>query len=294
MTDTGELGIADTLLLCLRHFGDAAQASILRYSQRRLRTLALSGLLECNKLAVNYSNGIKKLPTAFRLTETGADLVEHIRGIRPRRPAKSEISPITLMHRLAVVKTRVAIDDAHVALGLPKPPWIMEADQYEDREIKLADPAERRFILRESWGSGPSRISACPDASTLLTVPDETGEPRWLLAAYLEQDLSTEGSAVANKAAGYAKLLDSATNHYRRHWPHAHFARVLFVCPSQKRLENVARLIVELPGSENWRLAVNTALLPPPAALTEPVWHDVHGNAMPIFPVVPAPREPAP
>jgi hypothetical protein len=168
----------------------------------------------------------------------------------------------------------------------------MEQDQYEDRLIKLSDPPHKKFVLYEAWGNGSTRVVCRPDASVLLTIPAGPGRPSWSLAAYIEHDRSTETiQQVIAKCAGYATLLDPKTKQFRRHWSpgfdpklNLDFGRVLFVCRSLERRQNIRRAIEKLPGAETWRFAVVRRLQPAPSALTKRIWKDASGNRMSILP----------
>lgn len=272
----GRVGIVTTPMILDRIYRPATNGAK-KYAERRLRQLAAHGYLELNRVTLNTAQGPRRLSNFFRLTPEGADIVREMAHIESARIARSDPpQPMTLQHRLGVVRVRLAFDDACASLGLPAPHWIMEQDMFPN--TKIGDPAHQRFILYEVFpGNDQSRITCRPDASVLLQLP---GQPSYKLALYLEYDRSTESEKRLRKSkpAGYAALLGSGNQHYRRHWPEADFARVLFVVRSRQRRQNLMEWFRDLPGAENYRFVVEKDLQPERLLTGDNIWTDVTGR----------------
>jgi hypothetical protein len=283
LEELGEVGLMTTDMLLKRHYAakDPQGKEPHKYCQRRLREFKTAGILESYKFSIDTDAGPRKLPSVHRLTVAGADKVEELTGRRPRRPGRSAPpSPTTLLHRVGVVRVRLAISDACALAGLPGPAWIMEQDRYPD--AKPTEPAHQQFILREAFGHGAQRVVCNPDAAFLLELP---GEPPWRLCGYLEYDRSSEGKdQIQSKLPGLATLVHPARRLYRRHWGtiDRDFARVLFVCRSAERIENISAWLRAMPGAEHVRLASERDL-DPQHVLTQPVWSTVLGEKKAIL-----------
>jgi hypothetical protein len=289
LVEVGEMGLMTTDMILTRHHApkDPKGKEPHKYCQRRLRELKTAGIIESHKYSIDTDAGPRKLPSVHRLTIAGADKVEELTGKRPRRPARSDPpSPATVLHRVGVVRVRLAISDACSLAGLAEPAWIMEQDRYPD--AKPTDPAHKQFILREVFGHCPQRIVCSPDLAFLMELP---GEPAWRLCGYLEYDRSTEGKdQIQAKAAGLATLIHPTRRLYRQHWGaiDCDFARVLFVCRSAERIENLSAWLRTMPGAEYVRLATEGDIAPQ-QILTQPVWSTVLGEKKTILrPAVPA------
>ena len=289
LVEVGEVGLMTTDMFLGRHYApkDSEAKEPEKYCQRRLREFKTDGIIESTKFSIDTEAGPRKLPSVHRLTVAGADKVEELTGKRPPRPARSDPpSPTTLLHRVGVVSVRLAISDACSLAGLPEPVWIMEQDRYPD--AKPADPAHRQFILREAFGHGPQRVVCNPDLAFLLELP---GTPPWHLCGYVEYDRSTAGKdQIRAKLPGLATLVHPARGFYRRHWGaiDRDFARILFVCRSTERIENISAWIRTMPGAEHVRLTRESDL-DPQHLLTHPIWSTVRGEKKSILlPSVPA------
>ena len=143
-------------------------------------------------------------------------VIEQQTGQAPRRPVRSDPpSPGTVLHRLGVVRTRLAIDDAFAVANLERPAWIMEQDQNPD--ARPDSPAHKRYVLYEAFGRGDERVTCRPDASAWLKLP---GNPPWNLVLYVEYDRSTQTHTemLQKKVPGYATLLHPCNRGHRRHW----------------------------------------------------------------------------
>jgi len=291
LSEVGELGLASTEMIHRRHYEPGESG--LKYCQRRLRDMGDIGWLESLSYTLQENAAgqrrPRKLPSIHRLTLSGAQMIESRTGIAPKRPARSDPpSPQTVLHRLAVVRTRLALSDALVAAQLTKPAWIMEQDQNADVPPDAA--AHERFILYEAYGRGPERVTCRPDASAWLKLP---GDPPWNLILYIECDRSTQGheQILKTKVPGYATLLHPTNRHYRRHWPELvslgrDFARVAFVCLSEQRLANLSEALRGKPGTESFRF-ITIADLERPGVLTEPVWRTVNGEPKAMIRLLP-------
>jgi len=288
LAELGEVGLMDTPMLYLRHYARKEDGTTAgdKYCQRRLAAFGDAGILESRSFTVTeHRDGAsrgkrnpRKLPTIHRLTIAGADLVKERTGIVPKRPGRSEMpEAATVLHRLGVVRTRIAFDDAYGQMNLPKPAWIMEQDQNPD--AKPEDRRDQKTILYESFGKG---IRCYPDASALLHIP---GDPPGHVALYLEYDRSTEGQKqILDKLAGYDTLLHPSNYVYRRHWPGVDiaFVRVIFVCRSSQRIDNLIEWTRPRFAAGYFRFALE-ADLDPTKLLTEPIWIDIGGQLRSII-----------
>lgn len=282
LIEVGELGLASTDMIHRRHYEPGESG--LKYCQRRLRAFVEMGWIESHSFTLQENSGGKrrprKLPSVHRLTLDGAKMIEATTGKIPKRPARSDPpSPQNILHRLGVVRTRLAISDAFAAAQLLKPAWIMERDQYPDAPPDA--PFHKRFILYEAYGHGNERVTCRPDASAWLRLP---GDPPWNLILYLEYDRSTETHAqiLVTKVPGYATLLHPTNRFYRQHWPDIvplgrDFSRVAFVCQSEERIANLSHAMQGLPGAENVRF-ITDAELDHAELLTAPLWRTTNGD----------------
>ena len=294
LCEVGELGLASTDMIHRRHYEPGESG--LKYCQRRLRAFGETGWLESLSFTLQENNDGKrrprKLPSVHRLTLDGAKMIEARTGRQPKRPARSDPpSPQNVLHRLGVVRTRLAISDAFATAQLLEPAWIMERDQYPDA---LPDaPFHKRFILYEAYGHGAERITCRPDASVWLRLP---GDPPWNLILYLEYDRSTEkhSQILVSKVPGYATLLHPKNRFYRQHWPEIgalgrDFSRVAFVCQSEERINNLSKSMQGSPGAENIRF-ITDAELDDPELLTAPLWRTVSGERKSMIHPFPSPE----
>ncbi len=268
LDELGEAGLLSADDARRRHY-NAATVGGIKYTQRRFRQMAAKGLIEVNRVTLNTDRGPRKLPNVVRLLPAGADEVEAALGERPPREVRSDPPTlVTLMHRVGVVRVLLAIKDACRHEGLPSPCWILEQDTYPD--AKPGAKRHEQFVLYEKFGAtADQRAIACrPDASVCIQLP---GTPT--LVAYLEYDRSTDKKEqILRKVAAYRLLLNPVHNTYQRHWPDVKnpFPRVLMVCRSRERIENICELIRSLDGAQYFRLAMEKDL--DERLLAEPIW----------------------
>jgi hypothetical protein len=299
LAEIGELGLLDIELIHARYWPDAKTK---RASQKRLKLLTEHGLVKPARLEVTYrtarvprptdgkDTALKKppksggrLPTIYCLTEQGAEALEMATGQRPLRVSRSDPKPLTLFHRSEVVRARLAIDDACRLRSLPAPAWIMEQDTHPG--MSPNEPLSRRLILQQHFGQGHARVSCRPDASCLLRLPSRSADRSFdELIAYLELDRSTNKHQIEiDKLAGYHCLLKEQA--YRRHWPETQrpTVRVLYVCPSHERVNNLAASFAGQPVAEYVRFAVLDDLVPE-RALSDAIWQTTGGELRAILP----------
>jgi len=272
----GECGLLDTQDIWEQWW----PGCLLRPCQMRLRVLCTEGLLQKTPLvAAHAEKHGGRLPTIYTLTESGADLVEVHTGVRPPRVLNCSSQPMTFFHRLETVKFRRSVDAGYERLGLPSPAWIMEQDTLPSDDATA--PLSNRFILYERFELPTGRVSYRADASVHLCVPTTHGGFTNLLA-YIELDRSTMSlRQMARKWIGMNAFFQNAA--YSRHWPTVETpaVRVLFVCPSQKRIENLRRSVKGEWVADRIRFAVRDAALDPQQVVTAPIWHRVDDDQPP-------------
>jgi hypothetical protein len=216
------------------------------------------------------------------LTEKGADAVDIATGERPPRITRSEPKPLTLFHRLEIVKVRLAIDDACRGRSLALPTWIMEQDCRPEHTPN--EPLYRRLILHQRFAEGPRIVSCRPDASCLLRLPSQASERAFdELIVYLEMDRSTNSrQKEIEKLSGYQHLFKEQA--FRRHWPESKrpTVRILYVCLSQERVRSLIAAFAGNPIAKYVRFAV-FADIAPESVLTDAIWQTSDGELRAIL-----------
>jgi hypothetical protein len=276
LVELGEMGLMTAAMLTLRHFSgftdtDSAQRSFRRRMKRFLAHRIVS--LEC----VPAAAGGNRILQVYRLTQTGADLVAELTGTRPTRAGSSPtLNPVTVPHRLGIVSTRLAVDDAHRRLALPLPAWLFEYDLAPTTSPTA--PNDQRFLLYESFRVGDKRHVCWPDAAVRIRL---TGQTTYELLAYIEYDRSTESSRqIAAKSEPYQLLVEQ--RRYERHWQpslETPLVRVLFVARSEQRIKFLAEALRNTRGANLFRFATYRDAVPE-RILTEPVWQSVDGQRL--------------
>jgi hypothetical protein len=281
LVDLGETGLLNTEQIHARHFAGRTR----RRSQQRLRQLREQNFVRCVGVTVwSERNGGGRVPTMHFLTERGAEVVERITGCRPKRFWRCDPKPETLLHRLGIVQTRLALDDGCQLVGLRAPEWIMEQDRRDDVQ-RDTPPSQRRVLYHEFTAAG-KKFTCQPDAACLLQIPrnlDRLDTDTTPLVAYFEIDRSTERTAqVAAKCAGYATAIEERM--YRRYWQHAGAAavRVFWVCLSPERIESLTAKLREQPVAQLFRFAVASDLRAE-TAFTAPIWRTIDGERREIL-----------
>lgn len=276
LTELGEVSLLDTDTIHRRHF---AQDTSMRACRRRLRLYSAHGLTQALHIGIVRTDRPGRIPTVHRLTPEGAELVETETGVRPPRPARSDPpKPNTILHRLGVAKSQLALNDACKLHGLSKPDWILEYDTRPNLPIN-AKLTERYILCREFLFANGSVRRCWPDAACLLTVPHQAKQ--WRLAILWEYDRSTEGRVqLLEKVPGYESLL--AATAWRHIFADADAVRIFFVVPSQQRLRVVAETFRNTALAGHLRIAV-TADLSPDRALAAPIWMTPAGERRPLL-----------
>lgn len=278
LTELGELGLMSAPMLVARHFGTCSDlASAERSFRRRLKIFVEQGYVRAERVPVTgHPAG---LLTICRLSGEGAEFLAELTGHRPRRAGTTqELNPVTVPHRLGVVATRLAFDDAHRALKLPAPEWLFEYDLSPG--VGPTASNDQKFILYESFREDGKRFVCWPDAAARIKLSGCDHE----LLAYFEYDRSTETTKqFAAKVAGYRLLV--ATERYRRHWSKVsaqQLVRVLAVVRSRERLRNLIETIRIRDGAMLFRFARYSDLASA-NLLTEPIWETTDGRQMSIL-----------
>lgn len=279
LAELGEVGLMTAAMIVTRYFGACSDKSNGERSfRRRMKLFIELGYVRAER--VPFAGNKAGLVTIYRLTTDGAKSIAALTGRQPSRAGASrDLNPVTVPHRLGVVATRLAFDDAHRALGLSCPEWLFEYDLA--LQPGPAAGNEKKFVLYESFCGERKRVACWPDAAARIRPPDASEHE---LLAYFEYDRSTETTGqFAAKVAGYRLLVSE--QRYRRHWPQLmprHTLRVLTVVRSEQRLRNLMEAIAQIDGAELFRFAVANALLST-ASLTQPIWQRVDGQKLAIF-----------
>jgi hypothetical protein len=281
LNEIGQVGLLDTAQIHRRHFEQVS----LRRCQQRLREIEASGLTHSVRLNVWYGKeGGGPIPTIHCLTERGASAIESITGARPKRVLNSDPKPETIHHRLAVVQTRLALDDACRLHGVALPEWFMEQDRREDANPD--EPPSRQRVLYHEFTSGGKKFTCQPDAASLMRIPRDANcasAPTTPLVGFWEIDRSTERTAqVMNKVPGFSALLER--REFRRYWPEAEHApvRVFWVCRSLQRVESLMAAMKEKPIAKFFRFTTAEEL-GAESALTSPIWRTIEGDCRAIL-----------
>ena len=160
LAEIGELSVLDTDTIHERFFAKVSR----RRAQQRLRLYQEQGLTRTITLSVWFGDRDRgRVPAIHCLTERGADAVEAAGERRPRRVLRSEPKPETFHHRLAVVKARLAMDDACSATKLLEPIWIMEHDRCP--AATPDKPMLHQRWLYHAFSTGEKTVTCLPDCT---------------------------------------------------------------------------------------------------------------------------------
>jgi hypothetical protein len=279
LADIGELGLVDVQIAHQRHYSLATQER----ARQVLALLAKAGLLgrvtiQAQVVRDGQHEG-GRLPNLYFLTEAGTELVARHTGSRPKRPMRRPPSPFTIAHRLEIVRTRIALDQAAAVARLPAPIWIYEGDLRGGDAGDLM-PHERRILYHEF--RTPRGKAVCrPDAAVLLRIPRPGGADFSHLGGLLEIDLATEGGdQCRGKIPGYAALFTQRSFPYWQQYSNL-IARVLWIVRSERRLTELARVYRDTEVAEFFRFTTFAEC--GPHMLTEEVWRDASGRRMSIY-----------
>ena len=270
LAELGEFGLLDTDTIHERHFPDVSRRRV----QQRLQIVPGAWPHEDCSLSVWFNTDQRRgrVPTIHYLTERGAEAVQEVTGQRPLRVLRGEPKPETLHHRLAVVKSRLAIDDACSAAKLsgtrvdhgagPRP------DRHGPAALATAIPVPC-FRRRAEDDYLSARRGLCPSHPP---KPAATQANTSELLVYWEIDRSTESRAqILEKIPGYTLLLDRKP--YRRYWPQLvnPTVRVFWVCQSDERIAALCEKLRDVPVARCFRFTT-VAELTPELALCAPMW----------------------
>jgi hypothetical protein len=271
LSELGEVGILDIDMLRSRPYF-ALDTSGKSCSNKMRQYEGLKLVLK-HDVPVSNKHEHRKY-VVYRLTEKGAAEIERLTGQRPRRAGGSKPPDSkTLAHRLGYIRTRLAFDDGCKVLGRPPLDWIMEWDAIPDAPRRAELP--RRIILCDEFTQDGEVDRCWADLAFRFPMP----EPSWDLLAYIEYDRSTmDDDDMLPKVAGYGQLID--TRAYLRHWTEPldrHLVRVLFVCKSQQRIDNLMALYAEHRAAEFLRFATAESLKADDV-FTAPLWCKIGDN----------------
>ncbi len=252
LADLGLVTVLSSADIWKRHFQeDTTGKSCLR----RLRFLTENHLVL--PVSITACFGTKNaLQTVYRLTPRGADWLARDLG-RSVRCLHTDPRPETLLHRLAVSRVILAMNDACQADQLVPPLWLLEHDRWPNAPHDVPRPKQYRLAAdflpilsqpdRPAQVYGPPRyddpalrlVKARPDAACLLTLPGQSLP----LSLFWEVDRGTETlTQLCSKLPGYHAWLAGGT--FARSWLDLSDAtkfipRVLFVFRGKDRLESV-------------------------------------------------------
>ncbi|HEX3151197.1 MAG TPA: replication-relaxation family protein [Gemmataceae bacterium] len=193
--------------------------------------------------------------TVYRLTSTGADWLTQRTG-QIVRVLKTDPKADTLLHRVLVARTVLALADGALTAGRSKPSWLLESDRWPHAPRDVPEPRQYRLTFdflgipinpgRPIEQYGPpvyddptvTLVKARPDAACVLTVSDVSAP----LVLLFEVDAGTETvSQLTRKLPGYHAILTRRT--FCHPWQDLIDqlpvgARVLFVFTSEERMHN--------------------------------------------------------
>jgi hypothetical protein len=275
LTELGEFGMLDTDMIRARYWPDAKND---RACQERLKLLREESLVRTALLSVNRHGKQHRVPAMHFLTPAGAEVVQQQTGIEPKRVARSDPKPFTLLHRWEGLKARLAFDAACANAKLDPPKWILEQDLVPGTET--LESLSARKILYDVYDIKGRKFTCRPDAASLLRLPTtRDGEATKFaqLISYWEIDRATESNFRA-KLPGYSAFVHEKS--YRRHWLGLNekpAVRVFVVCPSQERINNIVASIKSFEVSKDFRFIVKGDVVPE-RILKDRVWMDTAGG----------------
>ncbi len=285
LADIGEHGVLDTKMVHRRHCAEHT----LRRTQQILADLADHGFTLTTTLTVTdvmQRNGrtkrvTRRVPAIHALLPKGADAVERAWGERPRRVLHGEPAPETLLHRRAVVETRLAFDASCGAAGLAPPDWIHESDIRPNAPKEM--PPNQRCRLHHVYEIDGQRVACRLDAACRVFVPrppaQEQGPPSIIIIGW-EIDLSTEGRKQLRRTKPAALAAWLAKRSFQEYWPEiasrSCHVRIAWVVPTPKRIP----AILDMSQHEQLRNAYRFLTKADHAKqlATEPVWRTAEGE----------------
>jgi hypothetical protein len=315
LANLGEVTVLSFEVIRRRYFASDATG---KSCQRRLRYLSEAKLVAPVAVTACFGNAADR-HRVYRLTQAGADLLGRRTGW-PARVLRTDPRPETLLHRVLVARTILAMTARALAAGRPRPLWLLEQDRWPDAPRDVPEPRQYRLAFDflavpvatgrplEQYGwpvyddPKATLIKARPDAACLLTLGDASAPVPLLFEVDTGQETHAQ---LLRKLPGYHALLSRRS--YERSWsdiadglPGA--ARVLFVFTSDERMRNVLDAIAAEP-TKTW--AVTGGYTPTPAdrqraaafievnfrfttlgeleasaCLTRPIWSTLHRRAV--------------
>lgn len=251
--------------------------------QNRLRLLASNRLIRATKLLVAFDRpGVVdrggRIPTLFSLTPYGADLVESMTGVRPPRCLNSDPAPATFLHRQDVARVVSSFSASCQSASLPVPNWVMEQDVWVNGPKKLL-PNQRK-LLYHRMETINGTVTCHPDMACRLKLP--TSE----VALFFEVDRSTEGHKQLTESTRMeAYMLLFKSRGYERYWPGfvAKFEFLMWVCPSQHRIDNLRSSFAFHPLADRMRFALLEPFNKRKDVLQTPIWQNIMGERRQIY-----------
>lgn len=276
LTELGEVALLDTDTIHARHFPDDKSQ---RACRRRLRLFKAHNLIQTVHISVVRTDRVGRMPAIHRLTVEGADLLHAETGIRATRTARSEPpKPNTLLHRLGMAKIQLAMNDACLLQGLPKPGWILEYDTHLNVPPN-AKLSERYILCRDCLRPGGTTRRSWPDAACQISLPSHGKD--WHLTLLWEYDRSTEGNEeLIEKLAGLQSLIETGT--WRQFFPKGDDVRIFFVVPSLQRIRTLIDAYRDSSIANYLRFAV-AATVTRPRILRDAIWHTTSAECLPII-----------
>jgi hypothetical protein len=256
------------------------------WCRQNLRRLAGAQLLRATPLRVWHDAKSRsgRIPFLYSLTPDGADVVEVATGVVPRYVLRSDPTPTTFHHRLAIVRVRIAFEIAAERAGLSPPTFVIEQDVRPDAPGEAMP--QQRSRLHQKFESPEGRVIICrPDASAVLRIPHPSGDGGLAtdLAILVEADRSTEGIAQCErKLPGYSVVFERKK--FSRFWTGLRnpVYRVFWIVPSPERIKTLSAAFRGKPVAEFFRFST-FADCQADRILTEAVWRDCSGKAMPLY-----------
>src|SRR5437868_4683031 len=125
LADLGEVTVLSFDVIRRRHYSaDQTGKSCLR----RLRYLTAAKLIMPVAITAHFGTASDR-HTVYRLTVIGADFLAQRTG-RAVRVLRTDPKPDTLLHRVLVARTLLAMTDGANAAQRPRPLWLLEHDRW--------------------------------------------------------------------------------------------------------------------------------------------------------------------
>lgn len=240
----------------------AVNAKVSPRCHSRLRFLSVeSGLLTRVESLAPLLGG--RRPYVYFLARPGAEALAQASGADIADigfdPRRHQVSQFHLRHLVACSHVRICLEFAATQAGVRLTSWL------SDRELR--SPQMQDTVTLERQDGRKVRAAVVPDGFFVL----ETAERA--LNFMIEVDLSTvtgeselwNRRTWARKVAAYVAYVKSGL--YERRY-HSTSLRVLTICSSVERLENLKRVTETTGGRRFWFTTMDQL----PSAFREPVW----------------------